>query len=325
MLKAQSSTLILLCVLALDQGCSTSDLVSSAGRSGSAISQATGTDAGAASPASQADAIAADISANSESGQSVTAGSAPTSGSSGEAAASTKPELQVTIIRATTQEVVGQAFDPAGGAPLSVELVRPDGGAPLAQAVANQDISEASRKGAGFKMDLSGTPLSVGDRVAVRAAGADGRTQASDVTTVAAPAAAAAGAGAGAGSATGDDPLTLALSGASGGDLASMLSAVGTGNSPNLSERYLCYAQQQSIASALNAYDNTHDSRPAGFTLQTLVKEGLMKAIPDDTGQGAGTSDHYVLDESGISGVFCTVHGSAVENSSFGGGAGANL
>jgi hypothetical protein len=256
--------------------------------------------------------------------------------------ATTLQDLQVTIISATPQHIVGQAYDPTNptGAPLPVDLLlanAPNPGAAVFRTIANLDIPEASRKGSGFKMDITGLspPLAAGDRVAVRAWAANlSRTQISDIIAVAAPAAttttttetAADASTTTTTTSTAVDPDIVqvpentenfvALGAAVGMDPAEVA---------KLSERDLCFVHQRILMGALVTYDRAKPERPADFTLQTLVTDGFLPALFDDPGQGARTSNHYIIDPTGVNEITCVVHGAFVANSTTASALGANF
>jgi hypothetical protein len=302
-------------------------------------------------------------------GTGTSSGTSNTTATSSAAATTTAPvitslqELQVTIISATPQLIVGQAYDPtvsstATATPLAVELLPAGGsspGAPLFRTVANQDIPEASRKGSGFKMDIStlSPRLNAGDRVAVRAWSADqSRSQISDITTLAAGTGTTATTGTTGSDTAADTADTTETTTQTATNTGTTANTTGTstalditsvpGNTTNfaalgaaaglsaeevakLPARDLCFLQQRILMGALVTYDKAHAQRPADFTLQTLVKEGLLLSLFEDPGQGTGTSNHYIIDPSGVSGITCTVHGSGVANSTTGGALGGTF
>ncbi|MBI3894067.1 MAG: hypothetical protein HY303_21320 [Candidatus Wallbacteria bacterium] len=72
-----------------------------------------------------------------------------------------------------------------------------------------------------------------------------------------------------------------------------------------------CYENQARIARAVELYNRDHNTKSQRLDpdfLRELVASGYLQTVPDDPGQGPGTSGHYVFTDSG-NGVKCTVHG----------------
>jgi prepilin-type N-terminal cleavage/methylation domain-containing protein len=72
-----------------------------------------------------------------------------------------------------------------------------------------------------------------------------------------------------------------------------------------------CYANQKTIVGAMEMYGLDTDPRrtvldTAWFT--ALKSGGYLQSVPQDPGQGAGTSSHYRA-TSGGNGITCSVHG----------------
>lgn len=81
-----------------------------------------------------------------------------------------------------------------------------------------------------------------------------------------------------------------------------------------------CYANQKTIAGALEMYNldfNTSLTELGETNLGILKSNGYLQAVPDDPGQGAGSSGKYKL--SAEDGVYCDTHGGIQTNPGGGG------
>lgn len=74
---------------------------------------------------------------------------------------------------------------------------------------------------------------------------------------------------------------------------------------------YACYANQKTLAGALEMYNLDRHAHarldPAAF--RVLQSGGYLQSIPQDPGQGPGTSGNYRSTRASHNGVTCTVHG----------------
>ena len=71
-----------------------------------------------------------------------------------------------------------------------------------------------------------------------------------------------------------------------------------------------CYANQKTIAGALEMYNldnNTSITSLSATTLQSLKAQGYLQSIPQDPGKGQTSSSNYQLDTNGD--IYCSVHG----------------
>lgn len=73
-----------------------------------------------------------------------------------------------------------------------------------------------------------------------------------------------------------------------------------------------CYANQKTIAGAVEMYNLDKHEQRTDLTpdfLAALKAGGYLQSVPQDPGEGEGTSDHYRTAPTG-NGVTCTIHGS---------------
>jgi len=71
-----------------------------------------------------------------------------------------------------------------------------------------------------------------------------------------------------------------------------------------------CYANQKTLAGALEMYNldnNTCITSFSATTLGSLKVQGYLQSIPQDPGQGQTSSSNYQLDTNGD--MYCGVHG----------------
>ena len=73
-----------------------------------------------------------------------------------------------------------------------------------------------------------------------------------------------------------------------------------------------CYANQKTVVGAMEMYNLDKNTKktsldPAFFT--ALKSGGYLQSVPQDPGQGVGTSANYVATESN-NGIKCSVHSS---------------
>lgn len=72
-----------------------------------------------------------------------------------------------------------------------------------------------------------------------------------------------------------------------------------------------CYANQKTIVGAIEMYNldkNTKRTTLDGAFFQALKSGGYLQSIPQDPGQGPGTSSNYLTTDT-KNGIKCTVHG----------------
>lgn len=73
-----------------------------------------------------------------------------------------------------------------------------------------------------------------------------------------------------------------------------------------------CYANQKTLVGAIEMFDLDRKTRTTVLDDALFVRlksGGYLQSIPQDPGQGTGTSGHYILTTSG-NGIRCQVHGS---------------
>jgi competence protein ComGC len=71
-----------------------------------------------------------------------------------------------------------------------------------------------------------------------------------------------------------------------------------------------CFANQKTISGAIEMYNKDKGTNRCDLSalLPELVSGGYLMAIPDDPGEGRGTTNHYFCINAGF-GVGCNVHG----------------
>src|SRR5205085_2465406 len=82
---------------------------------------------------------------------------------------------------------------------------------------------------------------------------------------------------------------------------------------PKAQELQTCFANQKTLADAVTKYNRDHNTKVSSLDhdfLVGLVRDGYLKRLFDDPGQGPATVDHYEFSPDG-NGMTCRVHGPA--------------
>lgn len=71
-----------------------------------------------------------------------------------------------------------------------------------------------------------------------------------------------------------------------------------------------CYANQKTVVGAVEMYNLDKNTKRSDLDqMWTALKSGgYLQSVPQDPGQGSGTSAHYKTTSSG-NGISCTIHG----------------